>query len=285
MNEMHVSRHLNWENSFTRSNFTSAYTKHIGIVHSSLRKSVDFNINDISYLQHPYVFHALVRGLDISNASIKNQIEKHTFVSDCLKTNFTGKFASHPNLILDFNFSLSDKNKCLEKLYDSIGYIKKHSDITFRFVRLYCQLICFANSNVKMVSSSQRDYIGRVLLINVKEICMERVVSALIHEAIHNYLFCLEHSSRFLSRNRIKTKLESPWSGKEIPDSAFVHACYVWYGLYNFWKSIDSVRANEISLGFFSKTYNDNVNSIASYNSVHTKEDLLSLKDLINVSV
>jgi hypothetical protein len=72
------------------------------------------------------------------------------------------------------------------------------------------------------------------------------MAEAIVHEAIHSLLFMFEEvHAPFVPRNSEAEFLtvRSPWSGKDLFLSAYVHACVVWYGLYWFWTAAAEAAA------------------------------------------
>lgn len=72
------------------------------------------------------------------------------------------------------------------------------------------------------------------------------IAEAIVHEAIHSLLFMFEEvHAPFVPRNSDAEFLivRSPWSGKDLFLSAYVHACVVWYGLYWFWTAAAEAEA------------------------------------------
>jgi HEXXH motif-containing protein len=86
-------------------------------------------------------------------------------------------------------------------------------------------------------SSSNREFVGFCLLSNI-HIPPDRVlvsVEALVHEAIHQYLYRTELTSgNFCDLSELRT-YRSPWSGKRIPLHSLIHASFVWFGLLGLW--------------------------------------------------
>ena len=86
-------------------------------------------------------------------------------------------------------------------------------------------------------SSSNREFVGFCLLSNI-HIPPDRVfvsVEALVHEAIHQYLYRTElESGNFCDLSELRT-YRSPWSGKRIPLHSLIHASFVWFGLLSLW--------------------------------------------------
>jgi hypothetical protein len=90
-------------------------------------------------------------------------------------------------------------------------------------------------------SSSSFRFNARLMLIvnaHLEQIDSAYVGEHMVHEAVHSLLFMYEESERpFVTRgSEVEwTRLRSPWSGKELFLSSYVHACITWYALYWFW--------------------------------------------------
>lgn len=87
--------------------------------------------------------------------------------------------------------------------------------------------------------SSNRGHMGRVNLFNphLDYISHHNVANSLIHESIHIMLYLIEQGGRPVEDNDVLYNdfVESPWSGRPIHLLAYIHASFVWYGLYHFW--------------------------------------------------
>lgn len=95
-------------------------------------------------------------------------------------------------------------------------------------------------------SCSSRDYIGRLALVNahLPVAGIPKLINALIHEAIHNLLYRIEqtHPLVVLPKHGEKmTEVYSPWSGNRLRLSTYVHACYIYHGLFWFWRNTECV--------------------------------------------
>jgi hypothetical protein len=83
------------------------------------------------------------------------------------------------------------------------------------------------------------------------------LVDALVHEGVHSLLYMLEVSEPwFLAGRNGGDRVRSPWTGASLPGHSFVHACFVWYALYHFWKGAPTqgaaVRREKAAAGFAS---------------------------------
>jgi hypothetical protein len=87
-------------------------------------------------------------------------------------------------------------------------------------------------------SFSACDYIGRITLVNPQLVNELIIAEALVHESIHSYLYMDEPRSLWGLDPGVRAEpgvVTSPWSGRTLPVCAFLHACFVWYGLFFFW--------------------------------------------------
>jgi hypothetical protein len=89
-------------------------------------------------------------------------------------------------------------------------------------------------------SGTNGEYIGRVVLVNVDQerVSVEEIADALVHEAIHGFLYMHESVEPWVLDFALYTdegSLVSPWSGTMLPVRPFMQACFVWYGLAMFW--------------------------------------------------
>lgn len=87
-------------------------------------------------------------------------------------------------------------------------------------------------------SFSSCNFVGRIALVNPQLVGELVLAEALVHEAIHAYLYMQEPNPLwgllpFVGED--PGTVASPWTGREIAACAFLHACFVWYGLFFFW--------------------------------------------------
>jgi hypothetical protein len=91
-------------------------------------------------------------------------------------------------------------------------------------------------------STSQSRVPGRVILSGLERSGMASLASAMVHESMHQFLYILEQSGTFIVRNpdANAAKAKSLWTGRDLPLHSFIHACFIWYGLANFWLQAQS---------------------------------------------
>jgi len=91
-----------------------------------------------------------------------------------------------------------------------------------------------------LITCSYDHFTGKVGFVNVhlSKISLGRLMDGLVHEAIHSFLYMLEEGRPFFPTEEAANLmgLNSPWSGRMLRLHTFLHACYVWFGLWQFWK-------------------------------------------------
>ena len=93
-------------------------------------------------------------------------------------------------------------------------------------------------------SSSSRSFIGRTIIIggHLPDINAAQMTNSLIHEALHSFLYKHEVITPFVDAPNmgVKILLESPWSGGTININTYIHACFVYYALLNYWYGLQN---------------------------------------------
>jgi HEXXH motif-containing protein len=64
-----------------------------------------------------------------------------------------------------------------------------------------------------------------------------KLANALVHEAIHSLLYMVELMEPFYVFEDRAFEVASPWTGNLLSLRSYVHACFVWFGLWNFWRA------------------------------------------------
>lgn len=118
-----------------------------------------------------------------------------------------------------------------------------------------------------------------------------RLVSAILHEAIHSYLYMVEAEFPFSADvNRLRGwTARSPWSGRELPIASFVHAVFVWFGLAQFWKAAlgaeafpdAAVEFEHAVAGFAGPDFEREISSLAG----RVRPDVLEVFDTLPAQV
>jgi hypothetical protein len=108
----------------------------------------------------------------------------------------------------------------------------------------------------KFSSSSWPGLVGTIALTNAHHSDIEdaRIIDAIVHESIHSLLYIVEYFEPFYNSDsvRLAFKAVSPWSGSTLYLHSYVHACFVWFGLWCFWSlAIETGQFSKASVGFF----------------------------------
>ena len=112
----------------------------------------------------------------------------------------------------------------------------------------------------------------------------EKVLAdAIVHEAIHGIIYRFESFGERLLRGDKAGCLQvsSPWTGAHLNVESFAQACFVWFGLYHFWKSASRGEscgfAERAAKGFLSGDYATCCRLSAQYLSPSVGPALLEL--------
>jgi HEXXH motif-containing protein len=119
----------------------------------------------------------------------------------------------------------------------ALRLLAKREPNVLRFVQIELQVVV-PTVGPRFSSSSTFAYPGRAVLKMPPSLPPAPIVAeALVHEAIHMWLFRVEAFSPFVHDPKLRGEVvESRWSGATIPVAAYLHACFVWSGLYWFWR-------------------------------------------------
>jgi hypothetical protein len=86
--------------------------------------------------------------------------------------------------------------------------------------------------------SSTRMCIGRPVFRNphLPGIRLSDLAEALVHESIHAIIDTMElRKSLLLAKDFQRPEMPSPWTGRVLDTNTYIQACFIWYGLWNFW--------------------------------------------------
>ena len=111
------------------------------------------------------------------------------------------------------------------------------ASFTRRFTRVANLLV---DEKAGFSSGSTNEHIGRSIFWNAHRDSVDTgtLAEAFVHEATHALLSMHEvNESWFLSKEWLsfETRVESPWTGAKLRIEPFLQACFVWFGLANFW--------------------------------------------------
>lgn len=187
-----------------------------------------------------YAIHEAPDGLrlPIDSFPIENRISKKLPVSFSSNLIFPGMDRGGNDLHI-----LDTEKVALEtiRVSEAQKLIIKWSPQTWNFVAIGTELLAIRGESSepnKFGSASFRGLAGLNLLINPNTTTLPIIIEAIVHEAIHSLLYQLEPSfgDFFPEKSNSKTPVKSPWTGTTITLDNISQACYVWFGLFNFWK-------------------------------------------------
>jgi hypothetical protein len=144
------------------------------------------------------------------------------------------------------NISLLSKdiiNSELLRIRDAEAFIKKINPNIWNFVASGTELLVLrqedSESN-RFSSASFRGLAGLNVLINPNKVSFDYLVDAIIHESIHSILYQLEptYGNFFANKDTAGLEIKSPWTNNIITLDNLAQACFVWFGLFNFWQIV-----------------------------------------------
>jgi len=133
---------------------------------------------------------------------------------------------------------------CVEsKLKDALTYIAAVNPNTFALVGASLQSIIPVKLPERprfRAGCSWTPVIGAMSLTNAQSEYWStpRFVDNIVHESIHSLIYKIELSTSLYTSSEASWQVNaiSPWSGRKLQLHSFVHACFVWYGLWQFWR-------------------------------------------------
>ena len=130
-----------------------------------------------------------------------------------------------------------------QRLEAALDALRQGSLVASEFVCLVTRRIAIrdeARDSGAPTSSSFGELIGLVFLTNLlaAQADVAWLIDGLVHESIHAVLFLCEASQDSWALDKDPAAcLRSPWTGNLLPSHTYVHACFVWFGLAQLWKS------------------------------------------------
>ena len=129
----------------------------------------------------------------------------------------------------------------LDRLTGTIGLIKAGSATTLQLFRDFARVIVAREllEERTFQACGARITPGRIVVNNVLGAADDECIAdALVHEAIHCAIDHCELEQPIVTELNVEARIQSPWSGRWLDLNTFVQACYVWYGLANFWDQV-----------------------------------------------
>jgi hypothetical protein len=94
--------------------------------------------------------------------------------------------------------------------------------------------------------SSTRMCIGRPVFRNpdLPGLRLSDLAEALVHESIHAIIDTIElRKSLLLAKDFETPEMRSPWTGRILDTNTYIQACFIWYGVWNFWLKATATNA------------------------------------------
>jgi hypothetical protein len=137
-------------------------------------------------------------------------------------------------------FSADEQQKILLLLLQAIRQVEQTLDLVADFVRRFNKVVILQKDGeapTKFSSGSNGHYVGRTFLANPQLPAVECLADALVHEAIHGLLYMGEQLEPWFTdpAARSSPRIPSPWTGSILTLPSYLQACFVWFGLLNFW--------------------------------------------------
>ena len=170
-----------------------------------------------------------------------------SFISPQLASNITIDFFSPAydsskvnNFPAEYlQYSNDERGVVYDRLVTAFDRIADVSYVAARILKEFVKVIIPHKVKEGSGSTSQTSVPGRVLLRGCENASLEWLMSALIHESIHQVLYILEFADTFVigdvDGKSSEARVASLWTGRELGVHSFFHACFVWYGLSHFW--------------------------------------------------
>jgi hypothetical protein len=147
----------------------------------------------------------------------------------------------------EIEFILLRLSRCLGR----IATVNPTTSITVRRALKVIRVRKDATDPFAFSSSSWPQVTGLAALVNAHrpEINDDWVTDALVHEAIHSLLNMAELGAPLYRSQAAANEYRavSPWSGRVLKMHSYVHACFVWFGLWCFWSLAEESGALEAS--------------------------------------
>jgi len=135
----------------------------------------------------------------------------------------------------------TERKMVLERMNKVSRGIAATSDVVKYFVVEFTKVLVLQKDETQGFSSgSEGRYVGRSTIGNPQLPGVDELelAEAVVHEAIHSLLYMQEHYQPWAlseSLYSLEQKVVSPWTGTALPVRPFLQACFVWYGVLNFW--------------------------------------------------
>ena len=136
----------------------------------------------------------------------------------------------------------------LDRLGQAMACIRATSGVAGDFITRFVKVLVLQEDDEQsyFTGYSTQQYAGRTVIGNPQLAQVGQIAESIVHEAIHAMLYMLLQTHPWGLEDPYfddTKKLPSPWTGKMLPVSTLLHACFVWYGLLTFWSRATTSKA------------------------------------------
>lgn len=148
-------------------------------------------------------------------------------------------------------FDVAGKKRVLDELSATLQAIRNTNPYIADFVHEFTKALVLRTDDERpesFASSSSGQFVGRTMLVNPTSSRVSRAMlaDAMVHETIHSVLYMLERQSAWVIEDDLffdeTIRITSPWTGASLRLRPFMQACFVWFGLMNFWSEPKSIE-------------------------------------------
>lgn len=133
-----------------------------------------------------------------------------------------------------------DQTIVLEKLSNALDGIKASKPECAWFIFRFTKMLTAQTDLVapdRFSSGSTGQFVGRTAL-QITKATPAKLAEAILHEAIHSYLYMGEQRERWVLDPELyqaREPIMSPWTEAPLQLRPYLQACFVWFGLLQFW--------------------------------------------------
>ncbi len=143
-------------------------------------------------------------------------------------------------------FGFEEVEGLCELLHNSVAPLDNEGSYFLDLIGMFSRTVILnkvtqSNGKRMFFSGSDNEHIGRSVLSNTDLVSKEVIIESLVHESIHSVLYMIDRLNQWqpdydnLHIGEVGRNVESVWSGNMITIHSFLQACFVWYGLFEFW--------------------------------------------------
>lgn len=139
--------------------------------------------------------------------------------------------------------SISDVSTVLARLVDVQERLATTNQELLDFVATFTKVLvlqCDHQAPKLFSTGSSAQYVGRSVFGNphLEIVDAALLAEGLVHEAIHSLLYMSERLEPWVTSAELygpEQRTKSVWTGNPLPLRSYLQACFVWYGLAQFW--------------------------------------------------